>query len=88
MVDELGAEATVSAAGIISYFNRMVRVADSIGIPVDPPMQAMSADLRGELGIDDYHAAANTPAMNPIQGFFIKLIGLTLFRRMLRKASH
>jgi len=61
VLDKLGPEALVDAASVASNFERMVRIADSTGIPLDGPMEMMSEDLRGELGIDRFAAAANTP---------------------------
>jgi hypothetical protein len=43
----------VDAAGVIGNFERMVRIADGTGIPLDGVVDALTADFRGELGIDD-----------------------------------
>ncbi len=87
VVNELGGEEMVAAAGVVSVFQRMVRVADSTGIAVDPPMQALSEDLRDELGINEYTAAANTGTLSFWQRLFFKTFGAFMFRRMLRRAS-
>jgi hypothetical protein len=47
---------------VTSNFERMVRVADAIGIPLDAPVAALTADVRRELGIDRFAASAHTPA--------------------------
>jgi hypothetical protein len=39
----------------------MVRIADGTGIPLDAPVEALSADLREPLGLDRFGAAAHTP---------------------------
>ncbi len=57
---ELGPEATVDAAGVIGNFQRMVRIADGTGIPLDAPVKFMSAGMREELGIDEYGSSQNT----------------------------
>ncbi len=49
LVAELGEAATVDAAGVMGNFQRMVRIADSTGIPVDGRMAAASADVRDRL---------------------------------------
>ena len=54
VADELGEAAMIDAAGVIANFQRMVRIADGTGIPLDAPMEAMTADLREELGISRY----------------------------------
>ncbi len=60
--ESLGETAMVDAAGIIANFQRMVRIADGTGIPLDAPMAAITSDLRFELGINHYGSAGNTPA--------------------------
>ncbi len=54
VLDELDEAAMIEAAGVIANFQRMVRIADGTGIPLDPPMAALTADLRVELGINGY----------------------------------
>ena len=53
---DLGEAAMIDAAGVIANFQRMVRIADGTGIPLDAPMDALTADLRVELGIKHYGA--------------------------------
>ena len=48
-----GAEVVVDAAGVVSNFQRMVRIADSTGIVLGP-WEESSRELRGELGIDEF----------------------------------
>lgn len=59
--ESLGEAAMIDAAGIIANFQRMVRIADGTGIPLDPPMAAMTSDIRSQLGINQYGSAGNTP---------------------------
>jgi hypothetical protein len=60
----LGPERFVGAAAVASNFERMVRMADATGIPLDPPVAAMSAELGRELGLDRFGSAANTPRLS------------------------
>ena len=53
----LGDEGVVDAAAIIANFQRMVRIADGVGIPVDSQLGLISADLRHEIGIDEFSSA-------------------------------
>lgn len=53
----LGNEGVVDAAAIIANFQRMVRIADGVGIPVDGQMNLISADLQHELGLDKFSSA-------------------------------
>ena len=62
VLDRLGPEQLVDAAAVASNFERMVRIADATGIPLDGPLDVMSEDLRQELGINRFGAAASTPA--------------------------
>ena len=61
VLEELGEPAMVDAACIIANFQRMVRIADGTGIPLDPRMAAITAGLRSDLGINGYSAATLTP---------------------------
>jgi hypothetical protein len=60
----LGAEAFVAAAAVAANFERMDRVADATGIPLDAPLDVISAEMRAELGIVGFGSAANTPRMS------------------------
>lgn len=64
LVEELGSEAMIDTAGIVSNFQRMTRIADCTGIPTkswgDEDLDSMAADLEQALGIDQYISAANS----------------------------
>jgi hypothetical protein len=60
----LGPESFVAAAAVASNFQRMVRIADSTGIPLDSGLNEMSASIREEIGIDQFGSSANTPALS------------------------
>jgi len=61
--NELGSEALVDAAAIIGNFERMTRIADGTGIPLDVPVRVATESLRSELGLDRFESAAHTPAV-------------------------
>jgi hypothetical protein len=71
---ELGSAALVDAAAVIGNFERMTRIADSTGIPLDAPVNVMTESIRAELGIDDYGSAADRPSVK----WWQRLIGRTL----------
>ena len=50
----------VDAAAVVANFQRMVRVADGTGIPLDKRMNALTAGMREDLGIDQFGSAVNT----------------------------
>lgn len=64
-VAALGPDGFVEAAAVASNFERMVRIADATGIPLDAPLDAITASMRADLGIDAYGSAANTPQVSP-----------------------
>jgi len=49
-----GSAALVDAAGVVGNFERMVRIADASGIPLDGMISALSEDFREDLGLDAY----------------------------------
>ena len=70
----LGPEGFVAAAAVAANFERMVRIADATGIPLDAPLDAISAGMRAELGIDAFGSAASTPGLSPAR----RLLGRAL----------
>jgi hypothetical protein len=50
--DTLGAAALVDAAGAVSSFNAVVKVADGSGIQVDDSRQETAAKMRSELKLE------------------------------------
>ena len=53
--------AFVEVCAVIGAFNVVDRIADATGIPLDPMLDAMSGDIRQELGLARFASAANTP---------------------------
>jgi len=53
----LGPEALVDAAGVIGNFQRMVRIADSTGIPVDATTADITEDIRADLKLNEFVSA-------------------------------
>ena len=78
LVRALGPEATVDAAGVIGNFERMVRIADGTGIPLDTPVNMISADMREEVGIDQFVTARNSPKVTGLR----RIAGRILSRMM------
>jgi hypothetical protein len=56
----LSAEAFVDACAVIGMFNVVDRIADALGIPLDPPLAMMSTDVRVELDLGRFPSAANS----------------------------
>jgi hypothetical protein len=70
----VGAEAFVEAAGVVSNFQRMVRIADATGIPLDAPVAMLTQDLRQELGLSRFGSGANTPPVGRISRAVARLM--------------
>ena len=49
-----GSAVVVDAAGVIGNFQRMVRIADGTGIPLDTMVETMSSDFREGLGLERF----------------------------------
>lgn len=87
---ELGVPAMVDAAAVIANFQRMVRIADSTGIPLDEPVLMMTQGIRDELGLNQFSAAANSPRLpllKRLAGKLLAPIAPRILRRMARKRS-
>ncbi len=61
LLDAGGAQVLVDAAGVAANFQRMVRIADATGIPVDNMSSDLSAEIRSRLSLDQFASARNTP---------------------------
>lgn len=57
LVGELGETRMVDAAGVVGNFERMVRIADSTGIPVDGAMAESMREVRESLGLNELPSA-------------------------------
>lgn len=90
----LGAEPLVDAAAVASNFERMVRVADATGTPLDPPLVIVTETLRHDLDLDRFAAAAATPpphALWRVAGRVLEPLtmeALRLWGRLTRRPSH
>ena len=87
LVDNMGSGALVDTVGVISNFQRMVRIADATGIPSADAMLVMSEDLREQLGINRYVSAANSEQPPFFQRLLLKFVAVRQFRKMIREAS-
>ena len=55
-----GEAVLVDAAGVAANFQRMVRIADSMGIPVDDMASELSQSIRSELELTRFEGARNS----------------------------
>ncbi len=54
LIETLGAEAFIDAAGTAASFNSIVRIADATGIPVDDFKLDAAREILDDLGIEDF----------------------------------
>ena len=81
---EAGAAVVVDAAAVAGNFQRMVRIADSTGIPLDTRSAALSTGVRRQLGLERFASAQNTPADSwKIKA--LSVIARPLAKRVLKK---
>ena len=62
LLDVAGEAVLVDAAGVAGNFQRMVRIADSMGIPVDNMDTELGQEVRAELELERFASAQNTLA--------------------------
>jgi len=67
--DVVGTEGMVDAAGVIANFQRMVRIADGTGIPLDDPVLMLTTNERETFGINRFSSAKNTQQMGIVKRF-------------------
>ena len=60
LLEAAGPTALVDAAGVAANFQRMVRIAEATGIPVDNMQAELGRNVRAELGIDRFPSARNS----------------------------
>ncbi|MYE84405.1 MAG: hypothetical protein F4X36_21660 [Gammaproteobacteria bacterium] len=60
LLNAAGPAVLVDAAGVAANFQRMVRIADAIGIPVDDRSGEMGRHVRAELDLERFPSAANS----------------------------
>ncbi len=61
VLNELGPAALVDAAAVASNFERMVRIADATGIPLDSFLDERTVDLLAELKLARFESPEHMP---------------------------
>ncbi len=64
LVQVAGEVVMVDAAAVAANFQRMVRIADSMGIPIDEKYVEVGASVRQDLDLSRFASAQNTPSAN------------------------
>ena len=66
ILDKLGLEELVDAAALVAHYEKMDRIADATGLPLDAPMQILGGELRDSLDIGKFTSAQNTKVAGPV----------------------
>jgi len=85
LANAAGPEVLVDAAAVAANFQRMVRIADSTGIPADDLVQAISGDIADQLDLRRFESAGNTPPQSAWQR--IKNVPLRLLAGLILRAG-
>ena len=83
LLEQAGAEVLVDAAAVAGNFQRMVRIADSTGIPLDERSAAMSYGVVNELDLRRFSSAQNTPPAG-LRRKLMSLIARPMAKRMFK----
>ena len=86
LLDAAGSAVVVDAAAVAANFQRMVRIADATGIPVDRMMTALSGSIQQDLDLRRFNSSQHTPESSRLQ----KLLGAgvrLLAQRAVKTAS-
>jgi hypothetical protein len=83
LFDAAGNDVVVDAAAVAGNFQRMVRIADSTGIPVDERMNALSGSIQSDLNLRRFGSAQNTPLPSLLERVVNVPKGL-MMRRMVK----
>ncbi|MFT5181446.1 MAG: hypothetical protein ACI8S3_001330 [Alphaproteobacteria bacterium] len=60
LAEGLSPAAVSAAAAVAANFTKNDRIANGLGIPIDPMVLKGTEDLREQLGLNDYRSAVNT----------------------------
>ncbi len=82
LAGKLGVAAMIDAAAVIGNFERMTRIADGTGIPLDDMMAALTVDIRAELDLNSFSSAGYTPQVNPLKAALVRLLQPLILRRL------
>ena len=85
LLAEAGPAVVVDAAGVAANFQRMVRIADSTGIPLDDTSAVLNYPIIKQLDLERFKSAENTPS-GGLKRRVLSWIAAPLARRTLKNA--
>lgn len=86
LLDVAGPEVVVDAAAIAGNFQRMVRIADSIGIPIDQSRLPLMNEAAETLNLRRFKSAEATPELT-WRGKLLAPLMKPLMRKVMKKAA-
>ena len=86
LFDAAGNDVVVDAAAVAGNFQRMVRIADATGIPIDAHMDALSGSIQEDLDLRRFPSAHNSPRPSALKRLITRSKG-ALMRRMVALAG-
>ena len=90
LLQAAGNDVLVDAAGVAANFQRMVRIADSAGIPIDERNIALSGEIREQLDLGRFGSASNSRPetwLDRLRGKLLRPIAKIVLRRVDRRAN-
>lgn len=85
-----GEAVLVDAACVVGNFQRMVRIADATGIPIDSDRMPLMNQAVEELGLRHFDSSRHTPKMGFFQGLlasFLRQISVSKLKQLDRRAK-
>lgn len=85
LLEEAGSDVLVDAAAVAGNFQRMVRIADSTGIPLDERNAVLSHKIKSELDLGRFASAQHTPPASlkrRLKSLIAKPMAVRMFRKM------
>jgi hypothetical protein len=85
-----GNDVLVDSAAVAANFQRMVRIADSTGIPIDERNAILSAGIRERLDLGRFGSAGNSRPftwLDRLRGTLLRPIAKIMLRRVDRRAN-
>ena len=86
LLAEAGADVLVDAAAVAANFQRMVRIADSTGIPLDERNSVLGYSVIKKLNLERFKSAENTP-QGGLKRKVLSWIVRPMARRKLKKIA-
>jgi hypothetical protein len=86
LLAEAGADVLVDTAGVAANFQRMVRIADSTGIPLDERNAVLGYGVIQQLNLERFKSAENTPP-GGLKRKMLSWVVRPMARRKIRKMA-